>query len=73
MRANLIVPEPRHFLDPALGLVAILRPTSTKLNGGVAAIQGYVADGLFLDQKDLAFLNVVFQLPEEADGACREL
>ena len=73
LRANLIMPEPCHFLDPALGPVAIIRPTSTKLNGAVAAIQGFVDDGLFLGQKDPAFLNLVFQLAEEADAARREL
>lgn len=72
MRANLIMPEPCHFLDPALGPVAIIRPTSTKLNGAVAAIQGFVDDGLFVGQKDPAFLNMVFRLAEEADAVRRE-
>ena len=70
-RANLIMPEP--CLDPVLGSVAIIRPTSTKLNGAVAAIQGFVDDGLFIGQKDPAFLNTVFPLAEQADAARREL
>ena len=61
------------FLDPALGPVAIIRPTSTKLNGAVAAIEGFVDDGLFIGQKDPAFRNIVFQLAEEADAARREV
>lgn len=73
LRANLIMPEPCHLLDPALGPVAVIRPTSTKLSGAVAAIQGFVDDGLFIGQKDPAFLNTVFQLAEEADAARREL
>ena len=44
-----------------------------KLNGAVAAIKGFVDDGLFIGQKDPAFLNMVFQLAEEADAARREL
>ena len=71
LRANLIMPEP--CLDPVLGSVAIIRPTSTKLNGAVAAIQGFVDDGLFIGQKDPAFLNTVFPLAEQADAARREL
>lgn len=71
--ANLIMPEPCHFLNPAFGPVAIIRPTSTKLNGAVAAIQGFVDDGLFIGQKDPNFLNTVFRLAEEADAARREL
>ena len=71
MQANLIMPEPCHFLDPTLGPVAIIRPTSAKLNGSVAAIKGFVDDGLFIGQKDPAFLNMVFQLAEEADAARR--
>src|SRR6202008_5064176 len=30
LQSNLIMPEPTHFLDPNLGPVAIVRPTSTK-------------------------------------------
>jgi len=73
LQSNLIMPEPCHFLNPAFGPVAIIRPTSTKLNGAVAAIQGFVDDGLFIGQKDPAFLNTVFQLAEEADAARREI
>jgi hypothetical protein len=67
------MPEPCHFLDPALGPVAIIRPTSTKPNGAVAAIPGFVDEGLFIGQKDPGFLNRVFQLAEEAEAACGEL
>ncbi len=51
------MPEPCHFLNPAWGPVAIIRPTSTGLNGAVAAIQGFVDDGLFIVQKEPAFLK----------------
>lgn len=39
LQANLIIPEPCHFLNPALGAMATIRPTSTRLNGAVAAIR----------------------------------
>jgi len=69
---SLNMPEPCHFLDPTLGPVAIIRKTSAKLSA-VAAIRGFVDDGLFIGRKDPAFLNMVFQLAEEADAARREL
>jgi hypothetical protein len=73
LQANLIMPEPTHFLDPSLGPVAIIRPTSTQLNGAVAAIQGFVNDGLFIGQKDPNFFTTIFQLAEAADAAVRQL
>jgi len=74
LQANLIMPEPTHFLDADdLGPVAIIRPTSTKNSGAVAAVQGFVDDGLFIGQKDPNFLSTVFRLAEEADAARREL
>jgi hypothetical protein len=71
LQANLIMPEPTHFLDPSLGPVAIVRPTSTKLNGAVAAVQGFVDDGLFIGQKK-QFVDMLFDLANEADQARRE-
>jgi len=71
LQANLIMPEPTHFLDPTLGPVAIVRPTSTKLNGAVAAVQGFVDDGLFIGQKK-HFVDMLFDLAHEADEARRE-
>jgi hypothetical protein len=72
LQANLIMPEPAHFLDPKLGPVSIIRPISRKNSGAVAAIQGFVDDGLFRGQKDPNFLKQVFELAEEADEARRE-
>ena len=71
LQANLIMPEPTHFIDPALGPVAIVRPTSTKLNGAVAAVKGFVDDGLFIGQKK-GFTDLLFDLANEADAARRE-
>jgi hypothetical protein len=72
LQANLIMPEPTHFLDQALGPVAIVRPTSTKLNGAVAAVQGFVDDGLFIGQSK-QFTDLLFDLANEADQAKRQL
>jgi len=71
LQANLIMPEPTHFLDPNLGPVSIIRPTSTKLNGAVAAVQGFVDVGLFIGQPKL-FTNLLFDLANEADQASRQ-
>ncbi len=77
LQSNLIMPEPTHFLDKKLGPVAIIRPTSTRLNGAVAAVQGFVSDGLFLDPKTNAnttgIVPVLMRLAEEADAARRQL
>ncbi len=72
LQANLIMPEPTHFLDEALGPVAIVRPTSTKNSGAVAAVQGFVDDGLFIGQKK-QFFDLLFDLANEADHARRQL
>jgi Ferritin-like domain len=75
LQANLIMPEPTHFLHQSLGPVAIIRPTSTKNGGAVASVKGFVADGLFLGQKPLnnpAFVQLLLQLAQEADEARRQ-
>jgi hypothetical protein len=71
LQANLIMPEPCHFIDPALEPVSIVRPTSTKLGGAVATVQGFVEDGLFIGQKK-RFTDLLFDLANEADQARRE-
>jgi len=76
LQANLIMPEPTHFLNPKLGPVAIIRPTSTRNSGAVAAVQGFVADGLFLGHKPLnrpEFVQVLLGLAQEADEARRQI
>jgi hypothetical protein len=73
LQASLIMPEPTHFLDADdLGPVAIIRPTSTKNSGAVAAVQGFVDDGLFIGQSQ-DFLNILFDLAHRADDAKREI
>ncbi len=71
LQANLIMPEPTHFLNKKFPPVAIIRPTSTKLSGARASFQSFVDDGLFIGQKNPEFLRLMFQLAEEADEARR--
>src|ERR1700723_2921620 len=71
LQANLIMPEPTHFIDPGLGPVAIVRPTSTALGGAVASFQSFVDDGLFIGQPK-QFFNLLFDLANEADQATRQ-
>jgi Ferritin-like domain len=76
LQANLIMPEPTHFLHKNLGPIAIVRPTSTKNGGAVAAVQGFVVDGLFLGHKPLnkpEFVQLLLNLAEEADEARRQI
>jgi Ferritin-like domain len=79
LQANLIMPEPTHFLtnnDRKFPPVAIIRPTSTKNGGAVAAVQGFVDDGLFIGHvvygKSDGFVELLFKLAREADAARRE-
>jgi hypothetical protein len=71
LQANLIMPEPTHFIDPGLGPVAIVRPTSTKFGGAVASFQSFVDDGLFIGQPK-HFFDQLFDLANEADQATRQ-
>jgi hypothetical protein len=76
LQANLIMPEPTHFLDPEFGPVAIIRPTSTQFGGAVASVMSFAQDGLFLDPKtgkNTKIVPLLLQLAEEADEAKRRL
>jgi hypothetical protein len=73
-QTNLIMPEPTVFLDHNLGPVAIIRPTSSQLNGAVAAVTGFVDDGLFLDpstNRNTGIVAKLMDLAEAADAARR--
>jgi len=79
LQANLIMPEPTHFLtnkNPKFPPVAIIRPTSTENGGAVAAVQSFVDDGLFVGHtvhgKSDGFVELLFKLAREADAARRE-
>ena len=73
-QTNLIMPEPTVFLNPKLGPVAIIRPTSTQRGGAVASVVSFVDDGLFLDpatNKNTGIVEVLMHLAREADEARR--
>ena len=73
-QTNLIMPEPTVFLNPKLGPVSIVRPTSTKQSGAVAAVTSFVNDGLFLDptsKKNTGIVGILMELAEAADQASR--
>jgi hypothetical protein len=76
LQANLIMPEPTHFLNQKFGPVAIIRPTSTALGGAVASVQSFVTDGLFLNPKtnknDTGIVPALMGLAEAADDARRQ-
>jgi hypothetical protein len=77
LQSNLIMPEPTHFLNKNFGPVAIIRPTSIRNGGAVAAVVGFVQDGLFINPKtgnnDTGIVPVLMGLAEEADEARRQL
>ncbi len=79
LQANLIMPEPTHFLTDHGRIfppVAIIRPTNTKNGGAVAAVVGFVQDGLFLDpktKKNTGLVQKLMHRAEEADEARRLL
>jgi hypothetical protein len=75
LQANLIMPEPTHFLtndNRKFPPVAIIRPTSTQLGGAVASFNSFATDGLFIGQSK-EFFRVMNRLAAEADEAQREL
>jgi hypothetical protein len=73
-QTNLIMPEPTLFLSADLGPVSIIRPTTSQQNGAVAAVTGFVNDGLFLDpatNKNTGIVSVLMGLAQAADEARR--
>jgi hypothetical protein len=73
-QTNLIMPEPTAFLDPKLGPVSIIRPTSIAQGGAVASVASFAADGLFFDPatgKNTGIVAALMRLAEEADEARR--
>jgi hypothetical protein len=73
LQANLIMPEPTHFLtndNRKFPPVAIIRPTSTPNGGAVASVVSFATDGLFIGQHR-EFLTLLLNLAEVADAAQR--
>jgi hypothetical protein len=71
LQANLIMPEPTDFIK-GLPECAIIRPTGPGQIDATGAINGFIADGLFIGQPK-EFIQLLLHLAEEADEAKREL
>lgn len=71
LQANLIMPEPTHFLSKKFPPVAIIRPTSVENSGAMAAVQALTDDGLFIGQPNKEFFRLLHTLAEQADAAHR--
>ena len=71
VQPSLIFPVPCEFISADLPHCAVIRPSSDKFAGAVAAVASLTADGLFVGQSK-EFLKVVKQMAEAADAATRE-
>jgi Ferritin-like domain len=71
LQANLIMPEPTDFIK-GLPECAIIRPTGLGQLDAAGAINGFIADGLFIGQPK-EFNQLLLHLAEEADQARRDL
>jgi hypothetical protein len=71
LQANLIMPEPCDFIR-GLPECAIIRPTGAGQLDATGAINGFIADGLFIGQPK-EFTQMLLDLAHEADQAKREL
>jgi hypothetical protein len=71
LQANLIMPEPTDFIKD-LPECAVIRPAGPGQIDAAGAINGFIADGLFIGQPK-EFTQLLLHLAEEADEAKREL
>jgi ferritin-like protein len=71
LQGNLIMPEPTDFIK-GLPECSIIRPTGPGQLDAKGAIDGFIADGLFIGQPK-EFNQLLLHLAEEADEAKREL
>jgi hypothetical protein len=70
IQPSLIFPVPCEFISPDLPKVAIIRPTADEISGAVAALEGFIASGLFKGQSQ-EFLDLLQEMAIEADEAHR--
>jgi hypothetical protein len=71
LQANLIMPEPCDFIK-GLPECSIIRPTGAGQIDALGAINGFIADGLFIGQSK-EFIQLILEMAHEADEAKREL
>jgi hypothetical protein len=72
IQPSLIFPVPTEFIDANLPRCAVIRPSSDKFAGAVAAANGFIADGLFKGQSS-EFFTLLNQLATAADAATRQV
>jgi len=70
IQPSLIFPVPCEFISPNLPRVSIVRPTSDKVGGAMAAVAGLTESGLFIGQSRNFFVTLQ-GLAEAADAARR--
>ena len=71
-QTNLIMPEPCDFLSESLPECSVIRPSTVKNSGAVAAVGAFTRDGLFKGQSQ-EFLDTIMRLAVAADAAQREM
>jgi len=71
LQSNLIMPEPTDFIK-GFPEVAVIRPTGPGQIDAAGAINGFIADGLFIGQPK-ALTDMLLELAADADAAKREL
>src|ERR1700730_6717342 len=71
-QTNKILPEPCSFLSKNFPPCSVIRPSSTKNSGALAAVTGLTNDLLF-DGQSAQFFNLVKKLAVEADSARRDI
>jgi hypothetical protein len=69
LQANLIMPEPTHFLSRSLPVCSIIRPTATR-GAAAGAVRALTDDGLFRGQST-DFFTELHTLAAQADLAQR--
>jgi hypothetical protein len=72
LQTNLIFPVPCEFISPKLPKCAVIRPTSPGQLDALGAINGFIADGLFIGQPT-SFIELLLTLAAEADAAQRRI
>jgi hypothetical protein len=71
LQTNLIFPVPAEFISPDLPHCAVIRPTAPGVATATAAINGFIADGLFIGQSP-DFAALLLGLARKADAAQRQ-
>src|SRR6202171_1835212 len=69
-QTNKILPEPCSFISKRLPLCSVIRPSTPRNSGAMAAVKSLTADNLFQGQSN-AFFAVIRKLAHDADSAQR--